>query len=198
MFCFCEGETHTDCMTDHFGPIFPGQTIPVRLKQVLPVDKSISFTAIRKRFFTFSKSPIPYEQCSLVLSHEPKWVQQIDTRCTPLSFKVHSASNNLTTCFATLSGIGADDSTYLYYFDFKACPLGFDMYNGSCECNRHLKHAFPNILCDIETQTIIRPGRSWVGLSSSKNKILYVKRCIAMFCEKTSSAIQLEFYDAQC
>ena len=181
-FCFCEGETHTDCITDHFGPIFPGQIIPVRLKQVLPVDKSISFTAIRKRFFTFSKSPIPYEQCSLVLSHEPKWVQQIDTRCTPLSFKVHSASNNLTTCFATLSAIGADDSTYLYYFDFKACPLGFDMYNGSCECNRHLKHAFPNILCDIETQTIIRPGRSWIGLSSSKNKILYV-------CEKVYSNI---------
>ena len=106
-FCFCEGETHTDCIADHFGPIFPGQTIPVKLKQVLPVDKkSVSFTAIRRRVFTFFKRPIPYEQCRLVLSYDPKWVQKIDTRCTSLSFKVHSASNNLTSCFGTLSAIG--------------------------------------------------------------------------------------------
>ena len=201
-FCVCEGEAHTDCIRDHFGPIFPGQTIPISLKQILPPNEAISFTAIHKRSFIFSLHSIPYTnvQCLLILDQtfESKWIQQIGTKCTPLSYKVYSASNDYASCFASLSSIGADDSTYIYYIDFKPCPIGFEMYNGSCECNKYLKAVFPNLVCDIETQTIMRPRRSWIGLSSNKDKILYVKRCIAIFCEKSSTAIQMETYDTQC
>ena len=200
--CVCEGEAHTDCIRDHFGPIFPGQTIPISLKQVLPLGKTISFTAIHRRSLIIFQQSIPYThvQCLLTLdqTYESKWIQQIGTKCTSLSYKVYSASNDYASCFASLSAIGADDSTYIYYIDFKSCPIGFEMYNGSCECNKYLKAAFPNLVCDIETQTIIRPSRSWIGLSSNKDNILYVKRCIAIFCEMSSTAIQIETYDTQC
>ena len=196
-FCSCEAEVHTDCIRDHFGPIFPGQTIPISIKQVLLAN---SFTAIHTKRLTVFHKPIPYEQCSLVLDYESKWVQLIGTKCTPLSYKVYSASSNFATCFAPLTAIGADNSMYLYYIDFKPCPLGFELYNGSCACNKHLKFAFPRLTCDIETQTIVRPEKSWIGLSSNKDNILYIKRCVGIFCEKSSSvhAIQLEFYNAQC
>ena len=150
----------TDCIRDHFGPIYPGQTIPISLKQDLPVDKAISFTAIHRKSFTFFLTSIPYPQCKLMLDepYESKWVQKIGTKCTPLSYKVYSASNNFTSCFAPLSAIGADNSMYIYYIDFMPCPIGFDMYNRLCECNRELKSTFPNLICDIEAKTIIRPG----------------------------------------
>ena len=68
MFCICEGETHTDCITDHFSPIFPGQTIPVKHKQALPIDKAFCLQLyIHRRFFTISKRPIPYKQCKTLL-----------------------------------------------------------------------------------------------------------------------------------
>ena len=199
-FCVCEGETHTDCIKDHFGPIFPGQTIPISLKQILPLNEAISFTAIHRKSFFFFLQSIPYTQCLLLLdqTYESKWIQRIGTKCTPLSYKVLSASNDYATCFAALSAIGADESMYIYYIDFKPCPIGFEMYNGSCECNKYLKSVFPNLICDIETQTIVRPDRSWIGLSSNKDKILYVKRCITIFCEKISTVIRMETYDAQC
>ena len=199
-FCYCESEMHADCITDRFGPIYPGQTIPLRLTQVLPVGKNFSesFTAIHQKFLFF-KATIPYEECHLVKSQDSKWVQQIDRKCSSLTYKVYSGSNDSGLCFVSLKDIGADDSSYLYYFDFKPCPLGFDMHNGSCQCNRHLKYVFPRLLCDIETQIIIRPGRTWIGLSSrDKNKILYVKKCMTIFCEKISSPIQIEYHSAQC
>jgi len=52
-FCFCEGEMHTDCIRDHFGPIFPGQTIPISLKQIPPTHVSDSFTAVHEIFHNF-------------------------------------------------------------------------------------------------------------------------------------------------
>ena len=198
-FCYCKSETDADCITDHFGPIYPGQTISLRLTQVLPVRKnnSESFTAIHKKFLFF-KGEIPYEECLLVKSQDSKWVQQINEKCSSLAYKVYSASNDSGSCVASLNDIGADNSRYLYYFDFKPCPLGFDMYNGSCQCNRHLKNVFPRLLCDIETQIIIRPGKTWIGLSSNKNEILYVKTCMTIFCEKNPSPIQIEYHTAQC
>jgi len=96
-FCFCEGEMHKDCIRDHFGPIFPGQTIPISLKQIPPADhESDSFTAVHAKSFTIFWKPIAYAQCSLMLPYESKWIQVISQQCTQLSYTVYSVVNDFT------------------------------------------------------------------------------------------------------
>ena len=81
----------------------------------------------------------------------------------------------------------------------KDCPCGFNIVNGSCECDARLKKAFPTITCDVNTQSITRPGGSWIGLQmSAQCKILYTKHCALRVCKNKPSSVHLNSSDSQC
>ena len=176
-FCYCEKTTNVDCMKDQFGPIYPGQSIPISLKQ--SVLSNVSVAALVDRHFGLLQTINEQPRCDLVPLHDPKLVQLINFQCTALLYRVVN-TNNGTSCYIHFSYIGSTNvwHSMLYFIDFKkACPLGFDSYNGVCECNKQLKAVFPSLTCDIDRQTFTRPGYSWIGLSNNKQNILYVKRC---------------------
>lgn len=200
-FCYCESADYVDCMKDHFGPIYPGQAIPISLKQAVISDKSTPASApLVDRYFipTFSKLP----NCELVPLYEKsdRLVQVIYVQCVPLLYRVLNNNVNTTACSAYFSDTTTNNwYSVLYFVSFnKACPLGFENYIGFCECNKQLKAAIPSLTCDIKTQGITLSGRhGWIGLSSNQQNILYVKQCY-IFCRKMSTTILLEFPDAQC
>ena len=76
----------------------------------------------------------------------------------------------------------------------------FFITNGSCECDKGLKVAFSNLKCDIQMNTITRPGASWIGSSYSDGQwiILYTKYCKNLFCNGNATDVHLHFPDTQC
>ena len=200
-FCYCEKTTNVDCIKDHFGPVYPGQKIPISLKQSVLSSVSTPVPLLQRHFGllqTINEQPRCDLQ-SVVPLHDPKLAQLISLQCTALLYRVLNTNNNMS-CYVQFSFAYSTNIWYsmLYFIEFKkACPLGFDYYNGLCECNKQLKAVMPSLACDIDRQTFICPGHSWIGLSKSKQNILYVKDC-DIFCSKIPTTIQLEFPDTQC
>ena len=189
--CYCDNVTHEDCIEDHFGTIFPGQRIPVSLKQIPPYSK----TSIYSLSQPLDQLHINVQQCP-VESYQLNWLQSIDNSCTPIYYTVYS--NYTTRCYISFKTTYPDDSLYIYYIDMhETCPCGFTIVNRSCECDPRLKEAFPTITCDVNTQTITRPGGSWIGLSV-QCQILYAKNCAPTVCQKEPTNIYLNSSDNQC
>ena len=138
-----------DCIIDQFGPIYPGQNIPISLKHsILSNETSVPLI---HRYFTLKLTFYGYPRCefnSKLLMHVT------NHQCTALLYAVLNYHNS-TSCFAQFSD--ADNSYTIYYIiHFKGtCLLGFETYNGSCECNKQLKAAMPSLTCDIKMQSII-------------------------------------------
>ena len=197
-FCYCDSTGHVDCIIDQFGPIYPGQNIPISLKHSVLSNMTSNYKVpLMHRYFTFTRTSYNRPQCELVPLYNAKFlVQVINHQCTALLYTVLNYHNS-TSCLAQFSEANSRYSIY-YSIDFKTtCPLGFETYNGSCECNKQLKTAMPSLTCDIKTQSITTAGSSWVGLSSNKQKVLYVTICHT-FCSKWPTTIRIEYPDAQC
>ena len=199
--CYCDDQgddSHTDCIKDHFNSTFPGQTIPIKLKQMPPYSKT-SIYVIAEPLDDMDD----IEQCP-VQQYQLNWMQVIDDKCSPISYAVtvnatsYPKSDPVVQCYVSFKTTYPDDSLYIYHVDINTtCPKGFEMINGSCECDTRLKQAFPTITCDVNTQTITRPGGSWIGLSA-QGEILYVKDCATTYCKKESTNIHLNSSDTQC
>jgi len=76
--------------------------------------------------------------------------------------------------------------------------MGFAIHDGSCDCDEQLKAAFPDLKCNIQTQTLTRPSKSWIGLSNDKKHIMYAKNCAPSVCKEYPSDIMLDAPDVQC
>ena len=190
-FCYCKSTDDVDCIIDQFGPIYPGQNIPISLKH-----NGTSEVPLVHRYFALTQ-PYNRPRCELVPLYNSKFlVQVISHQCTALLYTVLNYHNSKS-CVAQFSATNSRYSLY-YFIDFKnTCPLGFEIYNGSCECNKQLKAAMPSLTCNIKTQSITTTGYGWIGLSSNKQNIVYAKRCYT-FCSKWPVTIQIEYPDTQC
>ena len=192
---FCNDDNQVEYFKDKFQPIFPGQNIPVHLILLPPflttVIYSVNFTTDRSEY------TLPYKPCE-IQAYQIGWLYLVQTNCTSISYKVYS--NTFEQCFVSFRTTYPDDSLYIYYIEFKTCPLGFSLRDRSCQCDSGLEVAFPDIKCDIESNTITRPGGSWIGSTGKDGQqvILYTKYCTVLFCNKLATDVQLEFPDTQC
>ena len=137
---------------------------------------NVSVAALVDRHFGLLQTINEQPRCDLVPLHDPKLVQLINFQCRALMYRVLN-TNNGTSCYIHFSSIGSTNiwHSMSYFIDFKkACPLGFDSYNGVCECNKQLKAVFPSLTCDIDRLTFVCSGYIWIGLSNNKQNILYV------------------------
>ena len=190
---FCDDANQVKYFKDKFKPIFPGQYIPVHLT-LLPPFLSVVISSLN---YTTDKLEIPYKPCE-IQPHQFRWLQLVKQNCTSISYTVYSST--FETCYVSFKTAYPDDSLYIYYIEFTKCPLGFCINNGSCECDKGLKAAFPKLKCDIQTNKITRPGRSWIGSSYSDGQwvVLYTKHCTKSFCNKHATGVQLHSPDTQC
>ena len=193
---FCNDDDQVEYFNDKFEAIFPGESIPVRLILLPPflatVIYSVHFTTN-----TMEYTLLPYKPCE-IQAYQLGRLYLVQSNCTSISYKVHS--NTLEKCFVSFMTTYPDDSLYIYYIEFKSCPLGFSISSGSCQCDSGLEEVFPNIKCDIESNTITRPGGSWIASTGKGEQqlILYTKHCTSLFCNKLATDVQLEFPDTQC
>ena len=65
--CYCENNVYEDCITDYFEPIFPGQMVPINLKQIPPYSNTSIYSIAQYD---------DIEQCP-VKPHQLNWLQSI-------------------------------------------------------------------------------------------------------------------------
>ena len=193
---FCNDNDEVEYFNDRVKPIFPGQYIPIRLRLssdlspfLCVVLYSVNFTMNKLQY------ELPYRQC-MMQPYQHMWFKLLQQNCTSVDYKVYS--NTFEKCYVSFR---TNNSLYIYYVEFTECPLGFSINNGSCECDKHLKAAFPDINCDIQTSKITRPVGSWIGSSYIDGRwiMLYTKHCTNIFCNnKQSTSIQLNSPNTQC
>ena len=189
--CFCDdtNRSRVEYFKEKFKPIFPGQYIPVHLT-LLPPYKAVVIYSLNFTTDLDLEYKIPHKPCK-IQSYQFSWLQLVQRNCTSVSYQVYS--NTLETCYVSFNTAYPDDSLYIYYVEFKKCPFGFSIINGSCECDKDLKATFPNLKCDIQTEKITRAGTNWIGSSYSNGRwvILYTKHCKHLFCNYHTTDVQL-------
>ena len=206
--CYCDSTTYGDCIKDHFKVIFPGQKIPINLKQI----PSHSKTSIYSVAQSLDQQLYDIEQCT-VIPYPMNLLQSIGNSCTSLNYTAnlkpatsnytmdytaHSKSHPISRCHISFKTTYPDDSLYIYYIDInETCPLGFNLSDGSCECDARLTAAIPSIQCDISTQTISHFSKGWIGVSA-EDKILYVEVCAPSVCKLEPTSVHLNSSDIQC
>ena len=189
--CYCDNGISEDCIKDHFGSIYPGQNIPINLKQIPPYSNTSIYSIAQPL-----KQLHGIDQCT-VKPDQLNWLQSINKNCMSISYKVYSKLLHQR-CYVAFKTTYPDDSLYIYYIDInRKCPMGFKLIDESCECHTKLKATFPSIACDINTQTFNHFGESWIGLSAQGN-VIYVKVCAPTVCKIEPSSMHLNSSNSQC
>ena len=141
--CYCDNRISADCIKDHFKPIFPGQTIPISLKQVPPISPTSIYSSAQSLQWVQD-----VEHC-LVKPYQLNWLQSVTNSCTPISYVAYSSS--VKRCYVSFITTHPDESLYTYYIDIhENCPDGFNMIDGSCECDTksfpkyYMQHKYRN------------------------------------------------------
>ena len=62
------------------------------------------------------------------------------------------------------------------------CPLGFQLDNGTCDCDPVLRDN--GYSCKIDDQSLVRRNKTntWIGLNTSANVLLFNINCPPNFC----------------
>ena len=191
MLCYCKNNSHQDCFKDRFQQIFPGQVTNISLI-LLPLTKQTALYVDSSSLINNSL----YSPCEVPSSK----IHLISNKCTTLSFKIKFKSLEERSCSFYLKTAGTPVTLFIFYFDHKECPNGFQFVNGLCDCHPQLKAAFPSLICDIDKQVLIRPPDGWIGISSiaGNDTLYYVEKCIKFFCSWRPSILQLHLPDTQC
>ena len=85
--------------------------------------------------------------------------------------------------------------------ELEACPIGFVISHGVCECT-HTLQSYSRIKCDINTQSIYRPSPYWISADNQTNgemAVLVHEHCPLSYC-MTQDTLYLNLLhpDSQC
>ena len=196
MLCYCSAAGIPKCHINTLGPAYPGQTLIIRLCINHKVRDTINNASISIRIYDDS---LPKSHCKIRLSHDNniKWITR---NCTKFHYTV--LSNNEEQCQMFLKN---EDHKYniMFYVKLLTCPKGFLLDNDTekCECDLLMQSISLTVKdCNINDQTILRPGNSWMTAETYNNSHTYriSPNCPFQYCLQQSSYLNFSTPDSQC
>ena len=181
--CHCLQNGQYDCYVDEIKSIYPGQTVHLSLINTLGSDMFITV-----------HTGLP---TSCRVGKNSELVQLLYSNCTKLQFTIQS---NMRWPYAWCELFLSYSSTEaaVFYVNFLPCPPGFGLnkLEGYCQCDPILTLILITD-CNINNQTVLRPGNSWVCITSNYTyqASLY---CPSNYCLPYSSYLNLSSPDSQC
>ena len=192
--CLCT-KNDTDCTNEEVGPFYPGQTAKFGfVNNKILTNNSVLVEMIRS---SSELACLDYRQILLQLqSNECKSVEHtikhsgrwciISLRVSPMNF-----------LFPDLH-----DTIVMYTVILQPCPLGFSLHpQGYCQCDPILSSHIPSLTtCDIDQQTIPRPGNAWISAHTINYSHSYHVsiHCPFDYCLPHPSHLNLAVPDLQC
>ena len=150
--CYCSKNDQYDCYVDEINSVYPGQTIHLTLINTLEFNGPITV-----------HTGLP---TSCRIGKNSELVQLIHNNCTKLQFTIDYSTK---WCELFLSYSQTDAA--VFYVNLLSCPPGFSLnrLEGYCHCDPILTSARIITItgCNINDQTILHPGNSWIHITSS-------------------------------
>ena len=121
--------------------------------------------------------------------------RETDNNCSKLSYHIYTR-DTLATLILQPEGVceSSDFSKIIVFIEVKPCPQGFQEFDDHCECDQRLSNRFNDIVCDIDTDTIL----STIWLRYDEHYLKVRGSCPVGNCLETSDSISLESPDEQC
>ena len=185
--CYCDDNLH-DCYKEVLGPVYPGQTLTMMLK-----DSRYTQGGNSNDVVVDTSSPTA---CLINKSSELK--QSINkNNCTKLKYSIAFSSDNWCELYLRTS-FHDNQHTDVYYITQIPCPTGFIKKKGICQCDSSISEY--NIKCDINDQTILRPANSWISATAHNNSYTYhiSLHCPFHYCLPHSSHLNFSTPNSQC
>ena len=185
--CYCYAN-YQDCYKEILGPVYPGQTMTVMLK-----DSRHTQGGNTNDVVVDTSSPTA---CLVNKSSEIK--QSISkNNCTELKYSIAFSSDNWCELYLKTSFYD-NQHTDIYYVTQLPCPTGFIKNKGVCQCDSSINEY--NIKCDINDQTILRPANSWISATIHNDSYTYhiSLHCPFHYCLPHSSHLNFSTPNSQC
>jgi len=137
--CYCINDTHYDCNIDELGPIFPGQTLSVKVAYHLSarIIEEAETQNISMQYFSMSafSGNISSHGCGVLQSRET--IQKVETRqCSTVNFTILSSSHNVCELFLMTHEVFVSPIKHdAYFVRLHPCPIGFILHQKQCTCD---------------------------------------------------------------
>ena len=189
--CYCNTENNYDCYKELLDPIYPGQTITITL---INHHNTYGMEAYQTNDVVVDTS-LP----TACVVTDPSEVKQSikHNNCTELKYSIAFPSDNWCELYLRSSSHGIYH-TDIYYITQLPCPIGFIKIKGECQCDSSLTEY--NIQCDVNDQTVLCPGDSWISATTHNNSYTYhiSLYCPFHYCLPHSSHLTLSTPNSQC
>ena len=179
--CYCTDCYSYSCYLDEIN-VYPGQTVHLQL---------IS-TITNVNYLTVTVNTTITTSCRVAKTSEIE--QKVHNNCTSVYFTIHYYKK---WCELFLSYQFGED---IFYVNFLPCPHGFSLNHleGYCQCDPILTSTtIISISCNINDQTILRPGNSWIQIISNHTYQMS-PACPFRYCLPNPSSFNLSNPDSQC
>ena len=207
LLCVCNTSQDYDCNIDELGPFYPGETV---LFKFFPTFKLFNKTKIKN-------VPIRIEdnlEVECKSENGSNIVQLSINQCQEFKYILQHKSGKRCEVMFKFGYINPETerlfnvtSANVYSVTFNYCPKGFTFKNltGTCDCDPIL-YSYNNLIigCDINDQTVLRSGNSWIFADSSSTggeqqlKYHVSLHCPYDYCLPHSSHLNLSNPDSQC
>ncbi len=128
-------------------------------------------------------------------------VHRVGKECAELEFSSVTKTGTILLSTGRYSGV----STVLINVNTLECPLGFELVNNDCVCDRTPQIPAYNLQCNLNTQTVHRGGGTWINASFFDLKsnpvasgVLIHFFCPFQQCLPEDSDVDLRDPDSQC
>ena len=207
----------------------PNCSITVKQAETFPGQQIfIEAAAIGQRYGTVAATVVAQLQNNNDIMSELddiEYVQSVGTRCTNLTFTLHSSAqtqnilltsncdNRDTKSSSLFSTVWLDLHGYDNIFHqlvlevhLKKCPLGFYFNTSSKQCSCLTVLTDNKIICDLSANKVLKPMPKWINatfIPNSSRKVAVVvvhNHCPFDYCivSDESIALDLEYPDEQC
>ena len=122
--------------------------------------------------------------------------QEINRTCDNLTYSIRTVGH-YEELHLTLIEEPTSKTSIIHVY-FLPCPFGFAVTGEppQCDCAKHLTVTIPQLICDINSVSVLLPSRAWIG-NFSHGLVAHLN-CPYDYCNDSSRDIKLEGQDAQC
>ena len=185
--CQCIKNGSSDCNADVLAPVYPGQRLQVEL-----------CTPCHNEHFTLyaeiNSIHLPDSACKV--APQTDIINTISKYSKTFTFIIVSEATSVCELFLIASS-DTQTITEVFYVQLLACPVGFTLQSGTCNCDPILSPYIDG--CYIDYASISRPRNTWITAHTQANKTKYlISDCSMDYCLPYPSYVNLSYPNLQC
>ena len=185
--CQCTKNGSSDCNADVLSPVYPGQRLQVELCTPCNDEPLTLYAEI-------NSIHLPDSACKV--APQIDIINTISKYSKTFTFIIVSEATSVCELFLIASS-DTQTITEVFYVQLLACPVGFTLQSGACNCDPILSPYIDG--CYIDYASISRPRNTWITAHEQVNKTKYlISDCPMDYCLPYPSYVNLNYPNVQC